>query len=172
MKLEAPGRRPVVVVSRCLLGERCRYDGKTVSSPAVRRLGEMVSFVPVCPEMEIGLGVPRDPIRLVRTSGGVRLVQARTGRDLTAKLRAFGQRFLAGLDVDAFLLKSHSPSCAVRDATVCDPRGRVLSVRLAGRFAAAARRRFPSVLLWDEQMLAEPGAGRQFGQEIRLRAAK
>ena len=57
--------RPVIVVSKCLLGECCRYDGKIISAPWIQELAAQVRFVPVCPEVGIGLPVPRDPIRLV-----------------------------------------------------------------------------------------------------------
>jgi uncharacterized protein YbbK (DUF523 family) len=150
------------VVSKCLLGERCRYDGEPISAPAVLSLSNVVEFVPVCPEMEIGLGVPRDPIRLVRTDHGIRLVQTRTGRDLTAKMRSFCRRFLTGLEVDGFILKARSPSCAVRDAVAHDAHGKLLEETRAGLFAAAVLDRFPMLPVEDEERLEEPSVMLQF----------
>ena len=73
---------PVVVVSNCLGFAACRYDGQVVEDGFVATLGRHARLVTVCPEVEIGLGVPRDKIRLVGTGAGQRLVQPGTGRDL------------------------------------------------------------------------------------------
>jgi uncharacterized protein YbbK (DUF523 family) len=154
--------RPVVVVSSCLLGECCRYDGEPISAPAVLSLSNVVEFVPVCPETGIGLSVPRDPIRLVKTDRGIRLVQTRTGRDLTAKMRSFCRQFLSGLKADGLLLKARSPSCAVRDATVHDDRGEATEEMRAGLFAAAVLDRFPGLPVEDEERLEEPSVMLRF----------
>jgi uncharacterized protein YbbK (DUF523 family) len=144
--------RPVVVVSKCLLGRRCRYDGKVISCPAVLRLGSRVRFVPVCPETAIGLGVPRAPIRIVRRPGRVNLVQPKTGRRLTRKMGVLCRGFLAALPaVDGFILKSRSPSCGVRDAPVYgSTTASRATTRGAGLFAAAVRQRLPRVPMADE----------------------
>jgi uncharacterized protein YbbK (DUF523 family) len=154
--------RPVVAVSKCLLGERCRWDGEPVSAPAVLSLSNVVEFVPVCPETSIGLPVPRDPIRLVKTSRGIRLVQTRTGADLTAKMRSFCRRFLTGLRVDGFILKARSPSCAVRDATVHDDSGEVMEETRPGLFGAEILERFPGLPVEDEKRLEEPSVMLRF----------
>jgi uncharacterized protein YbbK (DUF523 family) len=148
--------RPVVVVSKCLLGERCRYDGKRISVPWIRELDAMVRFVPVCPETGIGLPVPRDPIRLVKTDRGIRLVETGTGRGLTAKARSFSRRFLTGLAVDGFILKARSPSCAVRDAAVYEENGEVAEEIRPGLFADAVLGQYPLLPVEDEERLAEP----------------
>jgi uncharacterized protein YbbK (DUF523 family) len=148
--------RPVVVVSQCLLGERCRYDGKVISVPWIQELDGKVRFVPVCPENGIGLPVPRDPMRLVKTDQWIRLVQPRTGRDLTAKARSFSRRFLAGLAVDGFILKARSPSCAVRDAAVYEGNAEVPEEMRPGLFADAVLGQYPLLPVEDEKRLAEP----------------
>ena len=149
-------RRPIVVVSKCLLGERCRYNGETISAPAVLSLSNQVEFVPVCPETGIGLPIPRDPIRLVKIGTRIRLIQTRTGRDLTAKMRSFCRRFLAGLEVDGFVLKARSPSCAIRDAAVHEHGGEVTEETRPGLFAAEILGRFPGLPVEDEERLEEP----------------
>lgn len=93
----SPHPRPRLVVSRCLELAACRYDGATIRAPLVRRLAPFVELVPVCPEVEIGLGVPRDPVRLVTLPGGPdcpRMVQPSTGRDLTDAMTGFSRAFL------------------------------------------------------------------------------
>ena len=111
--------RPRVVLSRCLELEPVRYDGQVIPYKLVRELEPFVSFVPVCPEVEIGLGVPRDPVRIVSTDGVARLLQPDTGRDVTAEMREFSRDFLSDLGpVDGFVLKSRSPSCGISDVKI------------------------------------------------------
>src|SRR5687768_3485517 len=126
-----PFARPRLVVSRCLDLDACRYNAAVIHTPLVRRLEAVVDLVPVCPEVEVGLGVPRAPIRLVRRGGATALLQPTTGRDLSLEMAAFAERFLAGLpEVEGFLLKARSPSCGVHgvkvfsDAATEAPEGR------------------------------------------------
>jgi uncharacterized protein YbbK (DUF523 family) len=162
-----PGRtKPVVIVSKCLLGERCRYNGETVSAPAVLGLSNRVEIVPVCPETGIGLPIPRDPIRLVKTGTGIRLIQTRTGADLTATMHSFCGRFLTGLDVGGFILKARSPSCAVRDSVVYDDSGEVMEETRPGLFAAEVLDRFPGLPVEDDERLAEPSVMLRFAGRL------
>lgn len=99
------------MLSQCLEQEACRYNAQVVRDDFVRELEPFVRYIPVCPEVEIGLGVPRDPIRLVRIGDTPHLVQPATDRDLTHDMTAFSHRFLDSLEpVDAFILKNRSPS--------------------------------------------------------------
>ena len=151
-----------MAVSKCLLGERCRYDGEPVSAPAVLSLSKVVEFVPVCPETGIGLPVPRDPIRLVKTRRGIRLVQVQTGKDLTRKMRSFSRQFLATQRFDGFILKARSPSCAVRDAAVHEESGEVVEETRPGLFAAEILSSFPGLPVEDEERLEEPSVMLRF----------
>lgn len=111
--------RPKVVVSKCLGFEACRWNGEIIRDEFTQKLASFVDFQPVCPEKEIGLGVPRKPVRLVDEDGQVRLVQLETQRDCTEDMRAFCDGFLGGLDeVDGFLLKGRSPSCGPVDVKI------------------------------------------------------
>lgn len=111
--------RPRVVISRCIDFDACRYNGQVIRASLRDELEPHVEFIPICPELEIGLGVPRDPVRLVRKDREPHMVQPATGRDLTARMRSFSKRFLAGVGpADAFILKARSPSCGVRNAKV------------------------------------------------------
>ncbi len=149
--------RPVVVVSRCLEFAPCRYNGLLISSPVVRRLKDFVDFIPVCPEVEIGLGVPRDPIRIIETKGQRRLFQPATGRDCTREMAKFADRFLDGLkEVDGFILKSRSPSCGIKDVKVYpgpDPKQSALTGKAAGFFGRAVLEKFPMLAVEDEGRL-------------------
>ena len=71
--------KPRIVASLCLGFEHCRYDGSVIPNEVIAAMGRYVDFVSVCPEVEIGLGTPRPPIRLVQTTKGIRLVEKATG---------------------------------------------------------------------------------------------
>lgn len=147
---------PVVVVSRCLGFDACRYNGETIPNRFLKRLAPYVKLKLVCPEVEIGLGTPRDPIRLVEHGGDERLVQPSTGRDLTSLMSAFRADYLSGLrGVDGFVLKGRSPSCGVSDAKVHkDVDRRAPTVRRGpGMFAAAVLEQFPDIPVEDEGRL-------------------
>lgn len=156
--------RPRVVVSRCLGFAAVRYDGQVLESRFVERLRDHVEFVQVCPEVGMGLGVPRDPIRIEVTAGGLRLVQPSTGRDLTEAMHRFSETFLDGLgDVDGFILKARSPSCGIRDTKRFRPGADdPLDDLGAGLFARAVLERFPDAAVEDEARLADPGHRHRF----------
>ena len=139
--------RPRVVISRCIDFDSCRYNGQVIRASLREELEPHVELRPICPELEIGLGVPRDPVRLVRGDEGVHMVQPSTGRDLTRPMERFSARFLGGAaDVDGFILKSRSPSCGVRDAKLGHDSG-------PGLFAARVLDRFPHAAIEDEARL-------------------
>lgn len=137
--------KPILVVSRCLGFEACRWNGEIVRDEFVELLARHVTCLTVCPEVEIGLGVPRDPIRVESKGGELRLVQPDTGRDLTAEMESFCQRYLGSLgEVDGFLLKARSPSCGLRDVKIF-PYGKLDSGAFdkgPGFFGGEVQRRF------------------------------
>lgn len=147
--------RPRVVVSRCLGFAPCRYNGQTIPDEFVARLERHVTFVPVCPEVEIGLGVPRDPVRVVLQGGEPRLLQTATGLDLTERMREFARTFLTGVgEVDAFLLKGRSPSCGIQDVKVYPPGEKVAPIgKGVGFFGGAVKERFPGWPIEEEGRL-------------------
>ncbi len=149
--------RPRVVLSRCLELEKVRYNGERIAYSFVLELESYVDLVPICPELEIGLGVPRDPIRLVEWKPAVRLFQPATGRDLTEEMTGFTGGFLEALrPVDGFLLKSRSPSCGIRDVKRYRPDGELSSSgKGAGLFGEAVLDRFGHLAVEDEGRLRD-----------------
>lgn len=147
--------KPRAVFSKCLGFAACRYDGAIVADEFASRLRAHVAAAPVCPEMEIGLGCPRDPIRVVRRGGRVRLVQPATGRDVSGEMVAFASRFLASLgEVDGFLLKARSPSCGITDVKVYGGPGAEAPLGAgSGFFGGAVLRRFTDLPVEDEGRL-------------------
>ena len=150
--------KPVVVVSKCLEFEACRYNGERISSSFIGRLEPHVRFRPVCPEVEIGLGTPRDPIRIYLQGERKALYQPSTRRHLTGKMNAFSRRFLEGLEeVDGFILKAKSPSCAITDAKIFPTAAAGENAAQGpGLFAGAALEAFGSRAFVDEAGLNEP----------------
>ena len=113
--------KPVVVVSRCLGFEACRYDGKMDSCHLIEKLKEFVEIITVCPETQIGLETPRETIRLVKENedAPLKLLQHKTERELSVEMIEFGEKFLLSLPkVDGFILKSRSPSCGIKDVKI------------------------------------------------------
>jgi len=151
-----------VVVSRCLLGERCRYDGEVIRSAALVRLDVLVELVPVCPEVDFGFGVPREPIDIVLVDGRHCLVERSTGRDLTARMERFCRGFLETVgEVDGFVFKARSPSCGVGDAVVLDGKGEAVGTT-DGLFARAVMERFGALPVVTEEQLEQDGAVERF----------
>ena len=166
--------RPVVFVSRCLGFAACRYDGVAIGCDLVEAMRPYVEFRAVCPEMAVGLGVPRERNRIVRAGGGeLRLVQPATGRDLTDPMTRFAElRLSSASGLHGFMLKSRSPCCGIRDAKIYSgAEAKSPSGQGAGFFAAAALRRFPHLPVEDEARLADPRLREHFLMRLFTQAA-
>ena len=104
-------------ISSCLLGNEVRYDGQHKRDCfLVEELGPFVEWVPVCPEVEVGMGIPREPVRLVAAPWGPRMVAQHSGEDFTARMSRFSAKRvgqLARQDLCGYVLKSKSPSCGM-----------------------------------------------------------
>jgi len=146
--------RPRLFVSRCLCRAPCRWNGDTARSEVVEALLPHVDLVTTCPELELGLGVPREPLRIVKSGEHLELRQA-SGSDHTDAMQRFSERFLAGLpEIDGFVLKSRSPSCGWKEVKVYPGLGRGAPIeRGTGLFAAAVLQRFEHLPIEDEGRL-------------------
>lgn len=106
--------KPKLVVSKCLEFDYCRWNGNIIKSPIVNVLKKYVDFMPVCAESEIGLGVPRNPVRIVLADEEMRMIQFETFNDVTLTMEEFCDTYLTSLnEADGFILKSKSPSCGL-----------------------------------------------------------
>ncbi len=147
--------KPRVIFSRCLGFEHCRYNGNIIQEDAVEHLKPYVEIETVCPEVEIDLGVPRDPIRLVGDPSDPRLVQPTTGLDVTDRMRDYADDRLGQLAApDGFVLKFGSPSCGPREVKcyVNEKKG-AASTKTHGMFGGAVIERFPNAAVEDEGRL-------------------
>jgi uncharacterized protein YbbK (DUF523 family)/uncharacterized protein YbgA (DUF1722 family) len=155
-------------VSSCLLGHRVRYDGGHKQNTfVVEGLGPRVQFVPVCPEVELGLGTPRQTLRLVRRDDDVRLIMA-DGHDYTAAMRAFAKRRVNALkddDLSGYVLKKDSPSCGMTRVKVYEPTG-IPSKTGRGVFAEALLARWPHLPVEEEGRLQDTALRENFLERV------
>jgi uncharacterized protein YbbK (DUF523 family) len=174
--------KPRVGISRCLLGDDVRYDGTNKRSAAVLALGNDVEWVPVCPELEVGMGVPREPIQLVAAPRGipsarerVMLLAVGSGTDWTDRMHAWTATrvvALAAEDLSGFVLKARSPSCGPAAVLVHHPATPSIAPTPTGRglFAEALAAALPELPLIDEESLQDPHAREEFMRRVRARA--
>ncbi len=165
-----PGDTPLLGVSSCLLGNLVRYDGGGKPDHFLKdRLGAFVEFVPVCPEVECGLPVPREPMRLVNIRGEVRLLTWKTRRDITAAMTSWvtgriGE--LRRLPLCGFVFKSKSPSSGMRGVKVYDEAGGLLSRAGVGLFARSFMETFPDLPVEDELGLRNRAVAENFVERV------
>ena len=147
-------------VSRCLLGENVRYDGGHKLDRFLRdTLGPFVHYVPVCPEVECGLPVPREAMRLVGDPDRPRLLTQKTGIDHTERMTSWAGEALDRLEAEGlcgFVFKYGSPSSGMSQVKVYPPGGGVPSRRGVGVFARLFMQRFPLLPVEDEGRLHDP----------------
>lgn len=146
-------------VSSCLLGERVRWDGNHKRDAFLTAtLSRYFEFVPVCPEMAIGLGVPRMPIRLVGGADGVRAVGVEDpALDVTDRLAAYGRQMADQLEqISGYILKSDSPSCGMERVKVYRMGGGAPSRNGIGTYARALLEARPELPVEEEGRLNDP----------------
>jgi uncharacterized protein YbgA (DUF1722 family)/uncharacterized protein YbbK (DUF523 family) len=156
-------------VSSCLLGENVRYDGGHKLDHFIRdTLGQYVAYVPVCPETECGLPIPREAMHLSGDPSAPRLVTVKTGRDFTEQMRKWGRNRLAELekeDLCGYIFKSKSPSSGLERIKVYQEDGRV-SHQGVGLWARLFLDRFPLLPVEDEGRLHDPLLREMFIERI------
>ena len=156
-------------ISACLLGEEVRFDGGHKRDAFLTEtFGRFVEWVPVCPEVECGLGTPREAMRLVRGEDGVRLLTVKTGADLTTPMERFSRSRVSALareNLSGYVLKKDSPSCGLERVKVYDSHG---TAARAGRglFAAALVEAFPHLPVEEEGRLADPRLRDNFVERV------
>lgn len=156
-------------ISACLLGEKVRWDGGHKRDRFLTdTLGRFVEWVPVCPEVEVGLGIPRETLRLVGEPRNPRLVTTRTGVDHTARMQdwAAGRlKALEGEDLCGFIFKSDSPSSGMERVKVYNATG-MPEKKGVGIFARAFMEHFPLVPVEEEGRLNDPRLRETFIEQV------
>jgi uncharacterized protein YbbK (DUF523 family) len=161
--------RPRVGISACLLGDKVRHDGGDKRDAfLVEILGQEVDWVRVCPEVEVGMGTPRETLHLVRENGRVRMKTTATATDYTAAMEAWAARRLEELarqNLSGYVLKKNSPSCGPTEIAIYDSSGARVE-QGAGLFAEALMRRFPGLPVEDEGRLTQPDVREAFVRRV------
>lgn len=156
-------------ISSCLMGNNVRYDGGHKLDRFLRdTLGQYVTFVPVCPEVECGLPVPRESMHLVGDPADPRLVTTRTGIDHTDRMKRWARERLDSLareELCGFIFKKNSPSSGMLRVKVYDDKGMPRNVG-SGLFAKAFMERFPRIPTEEEGRLYDPGLRENFIERI------
>jgi uncharacterized protein YbgA (DUF1722 family)/uncharacterized protein YbbK (DUF523 family) len=158
-------------ISACLLGDKVRYDGgHKLDHYLAETVGMFVDWVPVCPEVEAGLGIPREAMRLVGDPDDPRLVTRQTGIDHTDRMKKWAQGRIGKLSqegLSGFIFKSRSPSSGMERVKVYSLEGQPGPVG-SGIFARAFMDAFPLVPAEDDGRLRDPGLRENFIERVFL----
>lgn len=156
-------------ISRCLLGDEVRFDGGHKRDHFLTdTFGRYVEWVPVCPEVEAGLGTPREAMRLIGDSRRPRLVTIKSGIDHTGALETMTERRveeLRALDLSGYVFKKDSPSCGVERVRLYNEHG-MPSRNGVGIFARAFIERFPLIPVEEEGRLCDPPLRENFIERV------
>lgn len=156
-------------ISRCLLGDEVRFDGGHKRDWFLTDiLGRYVEWVPVCPEVEAGLGTPREAMRLVGDPHSPRLLTIKTGRDHTGALNHITKHRIAELkrpDLSGYVFKKNSPSCGIDQVHIYDKHG-LFSQNGTGMYAKAFVEQFPLIPVEEEGRFYDPAIRENFVERV------
>ncbi|MDC7228505.1 MAG: DUF523 and DUF1722 domain-containing protein [Spirochaetales bacterium] len=157
-------------ISSCLLGNEVRFDGQHKHDRFITgTLGKWCEFVPVCPEVECGLSIPRESMRLVGTKDSFRLITNKTREDITPRMLSWAEKRLDELETEdlvAFIFKTKSPSSGLRAVKIYKEDGNVAYRNGRGLFTGLFTERFPHIPVEDEGRLHDPGIRENFIEKI------
>ena len=156
-------------ISQCLLGEPVRYDGGHKRNQfLVDVLGQHVEWVPVCPEVEAGLGTPREPVQLVDDLDEPRVITIDSRKDHTDILRRYAKKRIRDLrssTLSGYVFKKDSPSCGTQGVRVYNRQGHLIG-KGKGIFAEAFQREFPLITIEEEGRLQDPSLRENFIERV------
>jgi len=166
---QLPDHKPRLGISQCLLGDTVRYDGGHKRDAFLTDvLAPFVEWIPVCPEVEAGLGTPREAMHLAGDPDAPQLLTIRTHIDHTITLQVFSQRRVQELqesDLDGYIFKKNSPSCGVHRVKVYTEKGQP-SKQGTGVFSAAFQKAFPLLPVEEEGRLSDASIRENFIERI------
>lgn len=147
--------KPKILISKCLGFDNCRYDGAIVQFDLLNKMKDQIEFIPLCPEIEIGLGLPRESLRLIKVQDGIELVQPKSKKYLTDDMKKYSQEILKDIsDIDGLILKGRSPSCGIKDVKVYSGMEKSPVIgKSKGLFAAEMEKHFPYLPIEEEGRL-------------------
>ena len=166
-------QKPVVVISRCLGFDNCRYNGQKIQNDFVDKIKDYVNIITVCPESDSGLSTPRNALRLVKENkeSKLKIIQKKNNIDYTDKMKSYIEEFLSHLNpVAGFILKNRSPSCAISDAKIYNSINGVPSNKGSGIFTKSIKEKFPNAVMEDEGRLTNFKLREDFLSKIYMKA--
>ena len=156
-------------ISACLLGQKVRYDaGHKLDTFLAHTLGPYVEYVPICPEVECGLGIPREAMHLEGNPAEPRLVTVRTKLDMTEQMLGWAEKRVRDLEKEnicGFIFKSNSPSSGMERVRIYNEKG-MPSAKGRGLFAGAFMDHFPTLPVEEEGRLNDAGLRENFIERI------
>ncbi|MGL4742379.1 MAG: YbgA family protein [Sarcina sp.] len=149
--------KPIIIVSACLNGEKCRYNGESSPFKLLKELATYIELESICPEVGIGLKVPRDTIKIVGDEHNIKIIESESQNDLTSKMIEFSKEKILEYnkrDIDAFILKGRSPSCGIKDVKIykSEEKG-AISIKGSGVFAKYLSENLDMVFIEDDGRL-------------------
>jgi len=161
--------KPRIGISSCLLGNKVRHDGGHKYEPFITQtIGLHVEWVPVCPELEVGMGVPREAVRLVGNPSDPKMIAHKSGKDWTRKMQSFAAnrvRRLEKMNLSGYILKKNSPSCGMERVRVYGPKG-MPNRQGRGLFAQTLMTKLPLLPVEEESRLYNPGLRENFIERV------
>ena len=147
--------KPIIVISKCLGFDNCKYDGSIENNEFIEKLKKYVKVIPICPEIECGLQIHHSKLRIVENNNKEELLIPNEDLNLTQEMHDFSNKFLNKLtNVDGFILKSKSPICALKDAKVYDTLEKGCAIkREHGFFTKEIIKQYPYIPIEDEHRL-------------------
>jgi len=161
---------PITIgVSKCLIGEKVRYDGNHARNSFVAdTLNKWVEFTPVCPEADLGMGIPRPTIRLEKQKNDIKLICPSTNKDYSKQMNNYGLKKVKEFkknELDGYIFKRSSPSCGINKLKVFRDDGSIERTGI-GFFAKNILEQFPNLPIEDEGRLSDPQLRENFIERI------
>jgi len=168
--------RPKVLVSKCLEHESCRYDGSMIGNNFVKKLKDFVDFIPICPEVAIGLTITREAVRVIKDGDSQRLVFSRSGNDVTDDMETYAKETIKALSerpLHGAILKSRSPTCGIKDVKIYDSFGKSpsLGFKTSGFFGGPLSSALTHLAIEDEGRLTNYTIREHFLTRIYIMAS-
>ena len=158
-----------IAISSCLLGERVRYDGESKLQSWLVDCGEVV-WVPVCPEVEIGMSIPREAIQIEESCAGIKLFGVESRQDWTEQMNDFARQRVLQLqaaDIAGYVFKARSPSCGIGDVPLMGALGQSVVGKTNGRFCDVLMEMWPELPIANEVMMLDAKQRAEFLQRVQ-----
>lgn len=156
-------------ISSCLLGEEVRYNGGHAHDSFITAgFGQFFNWIPVCPEFEVGMGVPRETVQLTEDSNDIRMVAPQSGADWTERMNRYSRARVSELSkspLHGFILKKNSPSCGMERVNIYGKKG-MLRKDGRGLFATELMQKLPLLPVEEEGRLRDPHLRENFFERV------